>query len=88
MVAEAVRPTASQDVRRDPGGADARNPRGGSSTPIRIREALRRQPPGQAPSQLIAALLEEASRHAGGGVPPDGMKALLIARKLPGVAQG
>ena len=67
---------------------DARSPRGQSFSRTRLREVLRRMPGDRTPGEVIDNLLQEVSRHSGGGPLGDDVTALMIARDHTGGAQG
>lgn len=66
------------------GIVDARCPQGKMFTRRRLLDNLRRARPGQQPGGILAALMDEVSRHTGDGPAQDDMTALLISRECTG----
>lgn len=62
------------------GLVDSQSPRGQPYSRVRLLDSMRRIRPQQSAEEIIAALMEEISRHTGGGTPDDDMTAVLIAK--------
>jgi serine phosphatase RsbU (regulator of sigma subunit) len=62
------------------GLVDSQSPPRQPYSRVRLLDSMRRIRPQQSAEEIVAALMEEISRHTGGGPPDDDMTAVLIAR--------